>query len=67
MEIPGNALDSLVNAVTPQDAKSLMVLKTALDSQTQMAMSLLNALPQPSQPSQAGLPEHLGRTINTTA
>ena len=64
MEIPGNALDSLVNAVTPQDAKSLMVLKTALDTQTQMAMSLLNALPQPSS---ASLPDHIGKHINTTA
>ncbi len=64
MEIPSNVLDSLVNAVTPQDARSVLVLKTALDSQAQAAAALLQALPEPSR---AGLPEHIGNTVNTTA
>lgn len=63
MEIPGNALDSLANAVSPQDLRSVLVLRKALDAQTQAAMSLLDALPQPN----AGLPDHIGQNVNTTA
>lgn len=64
MEIPSNVLDSLANAVTPQDARSVLVLKTALDNQTQAAAALLEALPKPTR---TGLPEHIGNTVNTTA
>lgn len=49
------------------DAVSTTVLKKALDIEAQTAMSLINALPQPTQQSAANLPAHLGQNINTTA
>jgi len=63
MEI-ASSLSALVNNTTAQQL-SVAVLKTALDSQTQAALSLIEAIPQP--PSTAGLPPNLGRNINTTA
>lgn len=63
MEIAGN-ISSLVNSTNAQEL-SVAVLKKALDSQTQAALSLIQAIPQP--PSTSGLPPHLGRNINTTA
>ncbi|OFZ68885.1 MAG: hypothetical protein A2Z01_03520 [Betaproteobacteria bacterium RBG_16_58_11] len=64
MEIAGNSLNALVNNTNAQEL-SVAVLKKALDSQTQAALSLIQAIPQP--PSTSGLPPHLGRNINTTA
>lgn len=64
MEIAGNSLNALVNSTHAQEL-SVAVLKKALDSQTQAALSLIQAIPQP--PSTSGLPPHLGRNINTTA
>ncbi|MEK6664184.1 MAG: YjfB family protein [Pseudomonadota bacterium] len=64
MDIAGNSISSLVNSTNAQ-ALSVAVLKKALDSQTQAALSLIQALPQP--PSTAGLPPNVGRNINTTA
>ncbi len=64
MDISGNSLSALVNSTNAQEL-SVAVLKKALDSQTQAALSLIQAIPQP--PSTSGLPPHLGRNINTTA
>lgn len=63
MEI-ASSLSALVNNTTAQQL-SVAVLKKALDSQTQAALSLIEAIPQP--PSASGLPPNLGRNINTTA
>ena len=63
MEI-ASSLSALVNNTTAQQL-SVAVLKKALDSQTQAALSLIEAIPQP--PSSSGLPPNLGRNINTTA
>lgn len=40
------------------------VLKKAMDSQSQAALALISALPQPST---VNLPAHLGRNVNTSA
>lgn len=64
MEIAGNSLNALVNSTNAQEL-SVAVLKKALDSQTQAALSLIQAIPQP--PSTSGLPPNVGRNINTTA
>ena len=63
MEI-ASSLSALVNSTTAQQL-SVAVLKKALDSQTQAALSLIEAIPQQS--SSSGLPANLGRNINTTA
>ena len=63
MEI-ASSLSALVNNTTAQQL-SVAVLKKALDSQTQAALSLIEAIPQP--PSASGLSPNLGRNINTTA
>ena len=63
MEI-ASSLSALVNNTSTQQL-SVAVLKKALDSQSQAALSLIEAIPQP--PSAAGLPPNLGRNINTTA
>ncbi|MBI5751024.1 MAG: YjfB family protein [Hydrogenophilales bacterium] len=64
MDIAGNSLNALVNSTNAQQL-SVAVLKKALDNQTQAALSLIEAIPQP--PSTSGLPPHVGRNINTTA
>jgi len=51
----------------PGDVVGLTVLKKAIDVEAQAAMALINAIPQPSQPSAANLPPNLGQNINTTA
>lgn len=43
------------------------VLKKALENEKQNAAALINALPQPQEPSSANLPPHLGQNVNTTA
>ncbi|MBT9611645.1 MAG: YjfB family protein [Burkholderiales bacterium] len=63
MDIAGS-VSALVNSTNAQQL-SVAVLKKALDSQTQAALSLIEAIPKP--PSTAGLPPHVGRNINTTA
>lgn len=66
MEIMNNGvLDSLVNQTTSQQQRGVLVLKKALDAQTQAALSLIQGIPQP--PSVSNLPPHLGQTVNTTA
>lgn len=64
MQLAGVSLDALASRTTPQ-ALSVAVLKKALDSQTQAALSLIEAIPTP--PSSAGLPAHIGRNVNTIA
>ncbi len=64
MDIAGNSISSLVNSTNAQEL-SVAVLKKALDSQAQAALSLIQAIPQP--PSTSGLPPNVGRNINTTA
>ena len=63
MDIAGLA-SSLVNRATSEEL-SVAVLKKALDSQSQSAKSLIEALPQP--PSTSGLPPNVGQNINTSA
>lgn len=63
MDIAGVA-SSLANKTTSEEL-SVAVLKKALDSQSQSAKSLIEALPKP--PSTAGLPPNVGRNVNTTA
>jgi hypothetical protein len=66
MEISGSAaVSALANATTNQEL-SVKVLKKALDTQASSALALINALPEPPQ-SASNLPDHIGRTINTTA
>ena len=64
MDIAGNSISSLVSSTNAQEL-SVAVLKKALDSQAQAALSLIQAIPQP--PSTSGLPPNVGRNINTTA
>ena len=64
MEIAGNNLSVLANNTTAQEL-SVAVLKKALDGHSQAAKSLIEAIPQP--PSPSGLPQNVGRNINTTA
>lgn len=63
MDIAGIA-SSLANKATSEEL-SVAVLKKALDSQSQSAKALIEALPTP--PSTSGLPPHVGRNVNTTA
>ena len=49
------------------DVVGLAVLKKSIDIEAQVAMALINAIPQPPQPSAANLPPNLGQNINTTA
>ena len=62
MEI-ASSLSALANNTTAQQL-SVAVLKKALDSQAQVALSLIEAIPPP--PS-AALPPNLGKNIDTTA
>lgn len=64
MEISGNSVSALVNSTNAQEL-SVAVLKKALDTQTQSALSLIGAIPKP--PSASGLPPHVGKNVNTTA
>lgn len=54
---------SMSQTRTQQDIQ-VAVLKRALDSQSESALGLLAALPQPDS---VNLPAHLGQNINTTA
>jgi len=54
-------------AQTTSGDVGMAVLKKAIDSEAQGAMALINALPQPTQPSAANLPPNLGQNINVTA
>lgn len=60
---------SSISAVAQNAPASVptMMLKKALDIQSQSALQLINSIPQPPQTSAANLPSHLGQNINTTA
>ena len=60
-----SGVSAAVSQVSPQDQRSVLVLKKALDSQAQTAAALIEALPKPI--SSNHLPPYVGRTINTTA
>lgn len=71
MDISGVSAGGAVSAALAQkevyaqgDAQVTM-LKKAIDTETQGAMQLINALPQA--PSAQNLPANLGQNINTTA
>jgi len=58
------------NAALVQNATGdvgIAVLKKSIDIQSQAAMTLINAIPQPPQQSSASLPPNLGQNINVTA
>ena len=54
-------------AQTTSGDVGMAVLKKSIDSEAQGAMALINAIPQPAQPSAANLPPNLGQNINVTA
>lgn len=56
------ATASSIAATTTNENISIAVLKQALDSESQIAAGLLQAIPAPP-----NLPAHLGGRINTTA
>ena len=58
----GNVSASL-NQASSGDAVAITVLKKTLDIQAQMAMQLIQALPQPTTSS----PPNLGNSVNTFA
>lgn len=63
MDISMNTSSALEKA--GGDAVGMTVLKKAIDVEAQGAMSLINAIPQPSQTSSSNLPSNLGQNINT--
>lgn len=65
MDISMNTSTAL--AQNTNDAVGITVLKKAIDLESQSAMALINAIPQPPQQSSANLPLNLGQNINTTA
>lgn len=67
MNVDINMNTSVTLAQTTSGDIGIAVLKKAIDSEAQGAMALINAIPQPPQPSTANLPPNLGRNINTTA
>lgn len=67
MDISGASNIGTLSGQATGDAVGLQVLKKAMDIQAQSAMALIDALPQPTKPSSANLPAHLGQNVNTTA
>lgn len=59
------SLSTSLSSARTEQAIQIAVLKTALDSETLEASSLLSAIPPV--PSVPNLPAHLGNSINTTA
>ena len=59
-----NLNTSAALAQTTSGDVGVAVLKKSLDSASQGALSLINAIPQPST---ANLPPNLGRNVNATA
>jgi len=57
-----SAVSSAVNQASPDNQRSILVLKKALDSQAQTAAALIQAIPQP--PAASG---NVGRNVNTKA
>lgn len=71
MDISGVSASGAVSAalaqkeVYSQQEVGVAMFKKALDTQTQSALALIEAIPQA--PSNQGLPPNLGQNINTTA
>ena len=71
MDISGVSASGAVSAalaqqqVYTQEQAGVSMLKKSIDTQTQNALTLIQALPQA--PSTQGLPANLGNHINTTA
>lgn len=71
MDISGVSANGAVSAALAQQQANtqtqvqVSMFKKALDTQTEGALALINALPQT--PSTQGLPPNLGQNINTTA
>jgi hypothetical protein len=61
-----SSVNSLSGQATGESVGNIMQ-KKAMDIEAQKAAALINALPQPSKPSSANLPPHLGQNINTKA
>lgn len=62
MDAISSATSSIAAATTNNDIQ-VAVLKKAMDSQSQVALALISAIPQP--PS-VNLPAHLGSNVNTS-
>jgi hypothetical protein len=62
MDAISSATSAIAAATTTTDIQ-VAVLKKAMDSQSQAALALISALPQP--PS-VNLPAHLGSNVNTS-
>lgn len=71
MDVSGVSAAGAVSAalaqqqVYSQQEAGVTMFKKALDTQTQSALALIEAIPQA--PSAQGLPANLGQNINTTA
>ncbi|BBP42378.1 YjfB family protein [Thiosulfativibrio zosterae] len=68
MEISANGAVNAALAqqeVYAQQNVQVSMLKKAMDVQTEGALALINSLPTP--PTSQGLPDNLGKNINTTA
>lgn len=63
MDAISSATASIAAATNGNNNIQVAVLKKAMDSQSQSAVALINALPQPA----SNLPAHLGRNVNTSA
>ena len=72
MDISNVSVNGAVSAVLAQkevysqEQVSVSMLKKSLDTQTQSALALIEAIPQIT-PTTQGLPANLGNNINTTA
>ena len=65
MDINLNSSAALAQNATGE--VGIAVLKKSIDIQSQAAMTLISAIPQPQQQSAANLPPNLGQNINITA
>lgn len=63
MDAISSATSAIAAATTASDIQ-VAVLKKAMDSQSQAALALISAIPQPPN---VNLPAHLGSNVNTSA
>ncbi len=64
MDAISSSTSSIASATDGSNNIQVAVLKKAMDSQSQSAIALINALPQPPAHNQ---PAHLGQNVNTSA
>jgi hypothetical protein len=64
MDALSSVTSSIAAATSGNNDIQVAVLKKAMDSQSQAALALISAIPQP--PS-VNLPAHLGSNVNTSA